>query len=60
MNRCDIGDIVVATEVRNGADIMAACSSTGAGSARAGAVASIDHIAQTAAEKRNLRRPAHR
>jgi adenosylhomocysteine nucleosidase len=49
-----IGDVVVATEVRNGAGTYAVTMPDAAIPAR-GAVASIDHVAQTAAEKSNLR-----
>jgi adenosylhomocysteine nucleosidase len=49
-----IGDIVVATEVRNGDQSYPAHLPT-ANLPTTGAVASIDHVAQTAAEKSNLR-----
>jgi uridine phosphorylase len=49
-----IGDVVIATEVRNGAGIYPAIIPA-ALFACGVCVASIDHIAQTAAEKRNLR-----
>ncbi|HWE50316.1 MAG TPA: hypothetical protein VG273_11025 [Bryobacteraceae bacterium] len=54
-----IGDVVVATEVRNGAQTHAAEAPGGPPSARgavmSGAVMSIDHVAQIAAEKKALR-----
>jgi hypothetical protein len=52
-----IGDILVATEVRNGTRVWPACipGAPAATLLQFGAVASIDHIAQTAAEKSNLR-----
>jgi len=49
-----IGDVFVATEIRNGANVWPACVPDTPDSPT-GAVASIDHIAQTAAEKSNLR-----
>jgi uridine phosphorylase len=49
-----IGDVFVATEVRNGTKGWPACTPD-APDAPSGVVASIDHIAQTAAEKSNLR-----
>jgi len=49
-----IGDVVVATEVRNGTQTYAAGLPVGPASPR-GAVMSIDHVAQTALEKSNLR-----
>jgi adenosylhomocysteine nucleosidase len=48
------GDIVVATEIRSDTRAWPALPPVGPGAAT-GIVASIDHIAQTAAEKRNLR-----
>jgi adenosylhomocysteine nucleosidase len=50
-----IGDIVVGTEVRNGARSWPALVPDDTPDAPTGTVASIDHIAQTAAEKSNLR-----
>lgn len=50
-----IGDVVVATEVRNGAGSYPAIPPRAAPSASYVTVASIGHIAQTAGEKRNLR-----
>lgn len=51
-----IGDIVVATEVRDGTRTYATLVPRGiAEVAESGAVASIGRVAQTAAEKRNLR-----
>jgi nucleoside phosphorylase len=49
-----IADVVVATEVRNGTHSWPALPPDSPDAAT-GIVASIDHIAQTAAEKRNLR-----
>ena len=49
-----IGDVFAATEVRNDAGVWAALVPDGPDAAT-GAVASIDHVAQTAAEKSNLR-----
>jgi nucleoside phosphorylase len=49
-----IGDVFVATEVR-GADTVWPALVPGNSNAPTGAVASIDHIAQTATEKSNLR-----
>jgi adenosylhomocysteine nucleosidase len=49
-----IGDIFVATEIRNGIDTWPT-SIPDAPESPTGVVASIDHIAQTAAEKSNLR-----
>src|ERR1700733_10730361 len=49
-----IGDIVVGTEVRNGARSWPALLPDDNPDAPTGTVASIDHIAQTAAEKSNL------
>jgi adenosylhomocysteine nucleosidase len=49
-----IGDVFVATEVRNGSRKWPALAPDGP-DAPTGVVASIDHVAQTAAEKRNLR-----
>jgi nucleoside phosphorylase len=49
-----IGDVFVATEVRNGAHAWPALLAD-TPAAPTGVVASIDHIAQTAAEKSNLR-----
>jgi nucleoside phosphorylase len=49
-----IGDVFAATEVRNGARAWPALL-PGAADAPSGVVASIDHIARTAAEKSNLR-----
>src|SRR5580692_5549225 len=45
-----IGDVFVATEIRNGANVWPACLPDTPDSP-SGVVASIDHIAQTAAEK---------
>jgi len=53
-DQLDIGDVVVATEVKNGAQTYAASLPRGPQAIR-GALASIDHVAQTAAEKSNLR-----
>ena len=49
-----IGDVFVATEIRNGSSSWPALQPHGP-EAPTGAVASIDHVAQTAEEKRNLR-----
>jgi adenosylhomocysteine nucleosidase len=49
-----VGDVFVATEIRNGTRTWDAMQPKSPAAA-SGAVASIDHIAQTAAEKRNLR-----
>jgi nucleoside phosphorylase len=49
-----LADVVVATEVRNGGDSWPTAGFHSP-EAKNGAVVSIDHIAQTAAEKRNLR-----
>jgi len=49
-----IGDVFVATEIRNGTNVWPVCIPDTPGSPT-GVVASIDHIAQTAAEKSNLR-----
>ncbi len=49
-----IGDVFVATEIRNGTNVWPVCIPHTPGSPT-GVVASIDHIAQTAAEKSNLR-----
>jgi len=49
-----IGDVFVATEIRNGGNSWPACVPDTPDSPT-GVVASIDHIAQTAAEKSNLR-----
>jgi adenosylhomocysteine nucleosidase len=49
-----IGDVVVATEVKNGAQTYAASLPEGPATAR-GAVMSIDHVARTAEEKSDLR-----
>jgi nucleoside phosphorylase len=49
-----IADVVIATEVRNGKDAWPTADFH-APEARKGMVASIDHVARTAAEKRNLR-----
>lgn len=49
-----LADVVIATQVRNGEDVWVTAGFHSP-EARKGAVASIDHIAQTAAEKRNLR-----
>jgi adenosylhomocysteine nucleosidase len=49
-----IGDVFVATEIRNGVDVWPACVPDTPDSPT-GVVASIDHIAQTAVEKSNLR-----
>jgi nucleoside phosphorylase len=49
-----VGDVVIATEVRNGTRLWAAQAPEGPPVTR-GVLASIDHIAQTAAEKRSLR-----
>jgi adenosylhomocysteine nucleosidase len=49
-----IGDIFVATEVRNGTRAYAAQAPSGP-AAPSGVVVSIDHVAQTALEKRGLR-----
>jgi len=48
------GDVFIATEVRNGASASAAKRPAGP-PARSGPLASIDHIARTAREKRELR-----
>jgi purine-nucleoside phosphorylase len=50
-----IGDILVGTEVRSGKRSWPAILPDDTPDAPTGAVASIDHIAQTAAEKSNLR-----
>jgi len=50
-----VGDVFVATEVRNGKRSWPALVPDDTPDAPTGAVASIDHIAQTAAEKSNLR-----
>jgi adenosylhomocysteine nucleosidase len=49
-----IGDVVVATEVRNGTEVYATALPVGPASPR-GPVVSIDHVAQTAGEKSDLR-----
>jgi adenosylhomocysteine nucleosidase len=49
-----IGDVVVATEIRDGSRTWSA-SLPDTPDGPTGAVASIDHVAQTAAEKSNLR-----
>jgi nucleoside phosphorylase len=49
-----IGDIFIATEIRNGTNVWPTCVPDTPDGPR-GVVASIDHIAQTAAEKSNLR-----
>ncbi|HTP33258.1 MAG TPA: hypothetical protein VMJ75_13860 [Candidatus Acidoferrales bacterium] len=49
-----VGDVVVATEVASGGGRFAALSPRGAKNARCGVVASIDHVARTAAEKSRL------
>ncbi|HXK01576.1 MAG TPA: hypothetical protein VMS37_04185 [Verrucomicrobiae bacterium] len=49
-----VGDVVVATEVASGGVRFAALAPRGAQDARLGVVASIDHVAQTAAEKLRL------
>jgi adenosylhomocysteine nucleosidase len=50
-----VGDVFVATEVQNGKRSWPALQPDDTPDAPTGAVASIDHIAQTAAEKSNLR-----
>ncbi len=50
-----IGDIFVATEVRNGSRTYSVQDPRGTGPKKAGALASRPRIAQTAAEKRDLR-----
>jgi len=50
-----IGDVVVATEVRNGSRSWPALVPGDTPESPTGTVASIDHIAQTAAENSNLR-----
>jgi adenosylhomocysteine nucleosidase len=50
-----IGDVVVATEVRNGSRSWPALVPDDTPDSPTGTVASIDHVAQTAAEKSNLR-----
>jgi adenosylhomocysteine nucleosidase len=49
-----IGDVVVATEIRNGTRTYPATEPAGA-TARSVTLVSIDHVARTAAEKSNLR-----
>jgi nucleoside phosphorylase len=49
-----VGDVFVATEIRNGAQTYEAVSPKGPAAA-SGTVASIDHVAETAEEKRKLR-----
>ena len=50
-----IGDVFVATKVQNGSRSWPALQPDDSPEAPSGAVASIDHVAQTAAEKSNLR-----
>jgi purine-nucleoside phosphorylase len=50
-----IGDVFVATKVQNGSQSWPVLQPDDTPEAPTGAVASIDHIAQTAAEKSNLR-----
>jgi adenosylhomocysteine nucleosidase len=52
--RLNIGDVVVGTEVRNGTHTYPA-SLPGGPKSSSGPVMSIDHVAQTAEEKRSLR-----
>ncbi len=51
----EVGDVFVATKVQNGSGSWPALQPDDAPEAPSGAVVSIDHIAQTAAEKSNLR-----
>ena len=50
-----VGDVFVATKVQNGTKVWPALQPDDTPEASSGVVASIDHIAQTAAEKSNLR-----
>jgi len=50
----EIADVLVATEVKRGADVFPALGPTAAPEHRTGPVISIDHVARTAAEKRTL------